>query len=261
MRWLDWGPKIPMEYLALLRITLGLAFLTNAVDKLRVGYLVSPEPLVRVLEGWLRTPFPDPLYRTFLQGVVLPNAGTFALLVLLGEVVVGVLLVLGLGTRLAAAGAVFLGLNYWLANGIMAPPAQHRSFLVLELVILLAVPGVVWGLDRLLVGRAPGWLVGHPERFPLDRLHAVGPLRWLPLSGYATQLNYLALLRIMLGFSWMVAGTVKLFFLNVLSDSRFILGQFENYARQGSRDPRPRPGSTWWPPTTGRSRRWSWPAS
>ncbi|HZU05966.1 MAG TPA: DoxX family protein [Chloroflexota bacterium] len=233
MRWLDWGPKIPMEYLALIRITLGLCFLTNVVNQIGQGYLTSGEPLTRYLEGLLREPFTDPLYRSFLQGVVLPNAALFAQLVVWGELAVGVLLVLGLATRLAAAGAVFLGLNYWLAVGILSTPALQRSFLMIDLVVLLAVPGVVWGLDRLLLGRAPAWLIGRPEQLPREQLHATGPIAWLGLSGFATQLNYLALLRMMIGFSWLVAGTTKLVFLNVLGDPRFITSTFQRYANQG----------------------------
>jgi thiosulfate dehydrogenase [quinone] large subunit len=237
MRWLDWGPKIPMEYLALIRITLGLCFLTNALDQIRQGYLAGGEPLVRFLEGMLRTPFTDPLYRGFLQGAVMPNAATFAALVAWANLLVGLLLVLGLGTRLAAAAGLFLMLNYWLATGIMSSPALQRSFVAIALVVLLAVPGVVWGLDRLLLGRVPAWLIGRPERLPLAELHATGPLRGLGISGFATQLNYLALLRLVIGFSWMVAGTTKLVFLNVLGDPRWVLGFFESYGRQGSRDP------------------------
>jgi len=169
--------------------------------------------------------------------VLLPNADAFAVLLVLAELAVGLGLVLGLGTRLAAAGAVFLSLNYWLAAGPLSTPAQLRSFLVIGIVVLLAVPGATWGLDRRLIGRAPAWLIGRPERFPLDRLHGVGPICWLRPSGYATQFNYLALLRMGIGFCWLVAGTVKLVFDQVPVDPRFILGSFETYGRQGYRDP------------------------
>jgi thiosulfate dehydrogenase [quinone] large subunit len=237
VRWLDWGPKVPMEYFALIRIALGLNFLGHALTKIGLGYLASGDVLARYLEGPLRSPFLDPPYRLVLEGVVVPNSATFSVLITLTEVVVGLGLILGLGTRLVAALALFLGLNYWLSGGIMGTSASLRSFWVIELVVLLAVPGVVWGLDRLLLGRAPGWLIGRPERFPLDRLHAVGPIAWARLSGFASQLNYLALMRIMIGFSFLVAGTIKVVFDAVLSDPRRIMGQIETYGKQGMRDP------------------------
>ncbi len=236
MRWLAFGLKIPMEYFALIRLALGLCFLTNAIDHLRTGYLTG-EGLARYVEGALHSPFPDPLYRGFLQGVVAPNAPLFGNLLVWGEWMVALLLIVGLGTRLAAAGAVFLGLNYWLSSGPLAAPALHRSFLVVDLAVLLAVPGVAWGLDRWLIGRAPAWLIGRPERLPLERLHAVGPLRWAGLSGVATQLNYLALVRMIIGVSWFVAGYSKLTALNVLTSTDFVFSTFQRYAAEGSRDP------------------------
>lgn len=237
VRLLDWGPKVPMEYFALIRIALGLNFMGHALNKIGLGYLASGQALTRYLEGQLRTPFTDAPYRAFLEALVLPNADTFAVLLVLAEIAVGLGLILGLATRAAAALGLFLGLNYWLAGGIMGTSASLRSFVMIELVVLLAVPGVVWGVDRLLLGRAPAWLVGRAERFSLDRLHAVRPLAWLPLAGFASQFNYLALLRMAIGFSWLVAGTTKLVFDQALTDPRRIVGQFELYQRQGLRDP------------------------
>ncbi len=213
-----WTAKIPMEYFALIRIALGLNFLGHALTKLSLGYLTGGEALTRYVEGQLRSPFVDPPYRAFLQGVLLPNAGAFAVVIVLAELVVGAGLILGLGTRLVAGLALFLGLNYWLAGGILGTSASLRSFWVFELVVLLAVPGVVWGVDRLLVGRAPAWLIGRPARLPLDRLHAAGALAWARLSGLASAFNSLALLRMAIGFSFLVAGTTKLLYDNVATD-------------------------------------------
>ena len=237
MRWLDWGTKIPMEYFALIRIALGFAFLGHAITKLSAGYLTSGEPLARYLQGQLRSPFVDAPYRAFLEGVVVPNVGTFAPLIALTEMVVGIGLILGLGTRVVAALGLFLGVNYWLAGGVRGTSASLRSFMFIELVVLLAVPGVVWGLDRLLVGRAPAWLVGRPERQPLDRLHAAGALAWARLSGVASQFSYLALLRIGIGGSFLVAGITKLVWENVWTDPARVGGQIENYGKQTTRDP------------------------
>ncbi len=89
MRWLDWGTKVPMEYFALIRIALGLNFMGHALTKLGLGYLSSGDALVRYVEGQLRSPFVNAPYRAFVEGVVLPNAPTFAALIVLAELVVG----------------------------------------------------------------------------------------------------------------------------------------------------------------------------
>src|SRR5437660_9851906 len=85
MRWLDWGPKVPMEYFALIRIALGLNFLGHALTKIGLGYLASGDVLARYLEGPLRSPFLDPPYRMFLEGAVVHNSATFSVLITLTE--------------------------------------------------------------------------------------------------------------------------------------------------------------------------------
>jgi uncharacterized membrane protein YphA (DoxX/SURF4 family) len=237
MRWLDWGTKVPMEYFALIRIALGLNFTGHALTKFGQGYLSSGEPLARYIQNQLRSPFVDAPYRAFLEGVVVPNASFFATCITLTELVVGICLILGLATRAAAAVGLFLGLNYWLSGGVMGVSASLRSFVVIELVVLLAVPGVVWGLDRLLLGRAPWWLVGRPVRLPIEQMHAARRIAWARLSGFASEFSYLGLLRIIFGFTWLVAGTSKLVWEAVLTDPARVVGQIERYGRENPRDP------------------------
>ncbi|HZT13688.1 MAG TPA: TQO small subunit DoxD [Candidatus Baltobacteraceae bacterium] len=55
--------------------------------------------------------------RAFIETVVLPHQQIFALLVAFGETLVGISLVLGLLTRIGAAGGMFLSASYFLAQG------------------------------------------------------------------------------------------------------------------------------------------------
>ena len=226
-----------MEYFALIRIALGLNFLGHALAKIGLGYLAGGEPLSSFLTNALRSPFVDVPYRAFLQGVVLPNAAVFAPLLVATELVVG----LGPhpGPRHAPRGR----------RGPLPGPellAERRR------ARRLGQPALVLGHRagaaarragrrlgaRPLAARPRAGLARRPaERLPLDRLHAVGPLAWTKLSGFATQFNYLALLRIMIGFTWLVAGTSKLVFEGVLTDPRRVQGQIELYGKQGYRDP------------------------
>ncbi|MEE9207489.1 MAG: DoxX family protein [Gemmatimonadota bacterium] len=95
------------------------------------------------------------VYRPFLTGVVLPNVGLFAWLVSWGEFLSGVSLFFGLASRVGAAVAAFLFLNY----GLMGGPGM--SFQVHGILILILFVTVKWqsgrrfGGDRFLHRRWP----------------------------------------------------------------------------------------------------------
>jgi thiosulfate dehydrogenase [quinone] large subunit len=65
------------------------------------------------VQGW---------YAWFLQHIVLPNAGLFSFLVTWGEVAVGVGLLLGILTGIAAGFGVLMNLNYILAGTVSINP-------------------------------------------------------------------------------------------------------------------------------------------
>lgn len=84
-------------------------------------------------------------YASFLQSAVLPNAAGWANAIAVGEVLVGLGLIVGLFTAVAAFFGFFMNLNFLLAGTVSVNPI----LLVLALGILLAhrVAGY-WGLDR-----------------------------------------------------------------------------------------------------------------
>ena len=89
-------------------------------------------------------------YAGFLRGVVLPNAGLFSYLVAFGELLVGIALILGLFTGIAAFFGAFMNLNYMLAGAASTNP----TLILLEIFLILAwrVSGW-WGLDRVVLPR------------------------------------------------------------------------------------------------------------
>jgi thiosulfate dehydrogenase [quinone] large subunit len=88
------------------------------------------------VQGW---------YADFLQSVVLPNASVFSYMVAFGEVAVGLGLILGMLTGIAAFFGVLMNTNFLLAGTVSTNP-------------ILALPGIL----LVLAWRNAGW-------FGLDR--------------------------------------------------------------------------------------------
>jgi uncharacterized membrane protein YphA (DoxX/SURF4 family) len=73
------------------------------------------------------------------------------------ELLVGCCLILGLGTRLAAAVACLLALNFMLAEGswFWTPASPYASWLMISLALLIGAAGRTLGLDSYLAKRWP----------------------------------------------------------------------------------------------------------
>jgi uncharacterized membrane protein YphA (DoxX/SURF4 family) len=152
--------------LALVRIAFGGYFLAQGVSKIQGGWLASADPLLRFIGPSLERNTVEGFYRPFLENVVQPNGLLFSQLVVLGEVAVGLSLLLGLLTRVSCIVAVFLNLNYMLQKGLANNAGSNdRMFVVCEIAFLLGAAGLVWGLDGYLARAAAGnplarWLAG-----------------------------------------------------------------------------------------------------
>lgn len=84
-------------------------------------------------------------YASFLQSTVFPNLVVWSNAVVLGEIAIGLGLIVGLCTRTAAFFAFFMSFNFLLAGTVSVNP----TFIMLAIGIMLAhrVAGY-WGLDR-----------------------------------------------------------------------------------------------------------------
>jgi uncharacterized membrane protein YphA (DoxX/SURF4 family) len=139
--------------LVLLRIYLGVLFLLAVWPKLREDFtphLTGFLEQVALARG-------HPFYQEFVQRVVLPNASLFATLVTWGELLVGLTLVLGLLTRLSAAVALLLLVNYMFAKGawFWEPSSNDAALAAISLALLIGAAGRTLGLDALLAKRWP----------------------------------------------------------------------------------------------------------
>jgi thiosulfate dehydrogenase [quinone] large subunit len=119
-------------------------------DTLEVGGFVSQAP---------------PFFRGFMQSTVVPNAELFAQLVRAGELTVGIALILGFLTNLAAVGSVALSIPILLSGGgvrlgtgLGAPEFITINVLIalISLVILFSPAAKEVSLDSGLTRRSPG---------------------------------------------------------------------------------------------------------
>jgi len=148
-----------------LRIFLGGFFLFSAAAKLLLpadatapptsAMHLSVEPFTSELkndtapDGRFITDNVWPTYARFLQKTVHPNARVFAWLIIGGETLAGLLLLIGLCTRVAAFFAVLLCANYLLATMHISSVslAASAGFLAMSIAVLIAGPGFALGFD------------------------------------------------------------------------------------------------------------------
>ena len=89
-------------------------------------------------------------YAWFMQYVALPNAVLFSYLVTFGEIAVGIALILGLFTGIAAFFGGFMNASYLLAGTVSSNPVL---FILATLLVLAWRTAGYWGLDRWVLPR------------------------------------------------------------------------------------------------------------
>jgi len=102
------------------------------------------------VQGW---------YAAFLEGFVLPNAGAFGYVIAWGELFVGIALVLGILTGIAAFFGAFMNMSFLLAGTVSINP--EMLFLSILLILSWRVAGYI-GLDKYVVPKmGVSWQSGH----------------------------------------------------------------------------------------------------
>jgi uncharacterized membrane protein YphA (DoxX/SURF4 family) len=141
-------------WLALFRIYAGAFWLMHGIPKFLHGDEFMPPNgmMLQFLKQQIsNTSGP---YQDFLVHVVMPNAGVFAELVRLGEVVTGCLLLLGFYTRLGGFIGMVLAFNYLTAKGGLAHlsvwSGLDSAAFVLSALNFVLPTGRVLGIDGLL---------------------------------------------------------------------------------------------------------------
>lgn len=151
------------RYLALARIVAGAMFLHNALPKFSVGFLQSFGGSVRTAASG--NPFP--WYRTFLTDIVEPNDQIFGMLLAMGQLMIGLALIVGFLTGLACLFGILLTVLHILgtahltsaAGGFFPQGWENLNVWTLLLFILLFTgrAGRTWGLDARAGGKGWWW--------------------------------------------------------------------------------------------------------
>lgn len=137
--------------LTVLRIYLGLVFLVSAWLELVRGH--APE-LTKLLQGEGSGPV---WYHRLAEQLILPRVTLVASLIAWYQLLVGCCLILGLGTRMAAALAFLLALTFMLAEGswLWTPSSPYPGWTMVSLALLVGAAGRTFGLDAFLARRWP----------------------------------------------------------------------------------------------------------
>jgi thiosulfate dehydrogenase [quinone] large subunit len=148
------------------RLYLGYQWVSAGIEKLTNPAWVGPQAGT-ALTGFLKNaislttgahPAVQGWYGYFLQNAILPGASIWSYVVAIGETLVGVGLILGAFTGIAAFFGAFMNFNYLMAGSISINPIL--LFLALFIILAWKTAGW-WGLDRwILVDLGTPWSPG-----------------------------------------------------------------------------------------------------
>lgn len=135
--------------LLLIRLYLGWSWLIAGWEKMwSPGWHGQAPAVVGFLQGALKAS-PFVWYKSLIAAVFLPNSGLFAFLVTWGELLVGLALLVGLLTNLAALGAILMNMSFLLAGTV----STNATYIIMELAIIFGASGLIFGMDAVLARR------------------------------------------------------------------------------------------------------------
>ena len=155
------APRVSLTWIALLRILLGLVFLTTWVINLFNGFY-TPDGLLRFFtEIYPQADNPLAFYAAFINNVILPLRGVFAPFQLITEFLLGLGLFVGAFTPFFSLAGIFFLLNTFLATLGHDWPWSYWMPIAMLAVTCFTCAGRALGVDAYLVKRfgERGWLL------------------------------------------------------------------------------------------------------
>jgi uncharacterized membrane protein YphA (DoxX/SURF4 family) len=146
-------PKVPLSWIAVLRIIVGVMFLSTWLPNFVHG-LYTPDGL----QTFFTQEFPqseNPLvfYANFINGVILPMRDVFAPFQLVAELLLGLAILVGALTPLASVAGIFFLLNTMLATFGHEWKWSYILPISILVVTLFTHAGRALGVDAFLVKR------------------------------------------------------------------------------------------------------------
>jgi thiosulfate dehydrogenase (quinone) large subunit len=145
------------------RVLIGAVWLNGGIEK-----LLNPDFPRQFADSLAAGGFVSqapPFFQGFMRGTVVPNAELFAQLMRAGELTLGIALILGLLTNLAAVGSAVLSVmillsqgGVGLGTGLGTPEFLTMNVLIalLSVVVLFSAAAKVFSVDSRLARRSPG---------------------------------------------------------------------------------------------------------
>lgn len=166
-----------------LRLYFGWIFLSSGLDKWKTGFnaaavsgylkgaLGKTRGALLATKGPAAAAHPDvtDTWAWIIRHILLPNAEVFAFLVKVGEVAIGIALILGLFTHLAAGLGMFMNFIYLLSGTASITGPMILAFLI---IFWLGADSYIFGVDRFFMNKL---VLGHPNLSKTELGHTFFP--------------------------------------------------------------------------------------
>ena len=147
---LEKQPQTSLAWISLLRIMVGLMFLTTWFSNFGKGFYTSDGLLHFFTQIFPQSENPISLYALFINSVILPIREYFAPFQLVMEFVLGLALLVGGFSRLFSLAGIFFLINTFLATFGHDWPWAYLMPIGILGIVFLSNAGRAWGID--------GWL-------------------------------------------------------------------------------------------------------
>ncbi|MBY9001052.1 MAG: DoxX family protein [Candidatus Heimdallarchaeota archaeon] len=146
-----WKKKDLSAWLVVIRLLVGIEWFMAGLGKVLETAPTFPEGMAGTL-GFFASANPNTWYVNLINNSFLPNAELFGYLVMLGELIVGITLILGLFTNFSAIASIFMNLNFFFAAAHLSPSTSSINWMMagLGFVLLLGYGSKTVGLDSLI---------------------------------------------------------------------------------------------------------------
>ncbi|MFP4378983.1 MAG: TQO small subunit DoxD [Candidatus Sumerlaeia bacterium] len=144
-----------------LRLYAGFFLIFEALRKVGMQMLSEPERWVESLRPIIEAPdYSYGFYRGIFNSVIEPSAGAVVFLLVLGELLIGAMIVVGALTRVMAFFGMVVAINIYFAHNYHFWDTSHNmtALILILLTLMLTGAGRAYGIDHLLRGKMPGWI-------------------------------------------------------------------------------------------------------